>query len=192
MNAFDYAAKETLGLEGGNSNDPDDRGGETNYGVTQKTLQDALNRGIISGIKHVSQLTPDLVKTIFKEDYWKKIQLDKVYNLFVAAEIFDTAVNSGPGKAVIIAQMALDYLGEVVTIDGVMGPQTISLLNKWGARDERALLVALNGFQFIHFVLIVDDKDLIDKMATMVRASSDQTKFSRGWTKRVSFYREKL
>ena len=94
-NNFDYAFEETLGLEGGYSDDPDDRGGVTNYGITQATLEDALRRSVISGIIHVSQLTPVLVKAIYKTDYWNKIQLYQVNNVYVAAEIFDTAVNMG-------------------------------------------------------------------------------------------------
>ena len=178
INNFDYAFEETLGLEGGYSDDPDDRGGVTNYGITQATLEDVLRRFVISGITHVSQLTPVLAKAIYKTDYWNKIQLYQVNNVYVAAEIFDTAVNMGRKAAIIIVQKALNYLGENLIEDGIIGPRTIKALNRWAKKDERALLVTLNGFQFKRYVEIVKNK-------------ASQQKFGRGWTKRVSLYQKK-
>lgn len=190
MDAFDFAFERTLGHEGGYSNDPDDKGGRTNFGVTEAAFKDAFNRMVISGVTDIKDLTIAQARAIYKTDYWHKIHLGSINNWNIAAEIFDTAVNSGRMKAVLLAQMALDYLGETLDIDGVMGPQTIGLLNKWGAKDARALFVALNGMQFVHYLLIVDDKDLIDRLATMVVGRWGQTKFARGWTKRVQSYQE--
>ena len=129
MNNFDYAFEETLGLEGGYSDDPDDRGGVTNYGITQATLEDALKRFVISGITHVSQLTLVLAKAIYKTDYWNRIRLNQIYNIYIAAEIFDTAVNMGRKAAIIIVQKALNYLGENLIEDGIIGPRTIKALS---------------------------------------------------------------
>ena len=36
-----------LGIEGGVSNNPNDRGGETNYGISQWAFNEARNRNII-------------------------------------------------------------------------------------------------------------------------------------------------
>ena len=188
MSNFDYAFEKTLGLEGGYTNDPTDRGGETNFGIIKVVMESAIERGIISDTT-VKDMTIDQAKAIYKADYWDKARLDEIEHKGIATEIFDTGVNSGVKKAIIIVQMALDYLGESPDVDGAIGPQTISLINKWCNKDPRALFVAMNGFQFIHYVLIVDDKDLIDKLATMVKANPDQTKFSRGWTKRIQDYR---
>jgi lysozyme family protein len=187
MGNFDYAFEKTLGLEGGYTNDPTDRGGETNLGITKAVFDSAAQRGIIS-CSDIKNLTIDQSKAIYKADYWDKIWLDAVTHKGIATEMFDTAVNSGTKKAIVIAQMALDYLGETLDIDGACGPQTLSLINKWCKKDPRALFVALNGIQFIHYVLIVDDKDLIDKLATMVKADAGQTRFARGWTKRIQSY----
>jgi len=189
MSNFDYAFEKTLSLEGGYVNDPSDRGGETNYGITKKVFDSAIERGLIVCDK-IKNLTVEQAKVIYKSDYWDSIKLGQIIHKGIATEMFDTAVNSGIKKAVILTQMALDYLGEDIDIDGKMGPQTIGMINKWCNKDPRALFVAMNGFQFIHYVLIVDDKDLIDKLATMVRADVGQTRFARGWTKRISGYNE--
>ena len=40
MSAFDIAFKITIGHEGGYVNDPDDPGGETNYGISKRSYPD--------------------------------------------------------------------------------------------------------------------------------------------------------
>jgi len=44
---FDDAFKIVLGFEGGYVNDPADKGGETNYGITASTLNSAKTKGWI-------------------------------------------------------------------------------------------------------------------------------------------------
>jgi lysozyme family protein len=185
---FDYAIGKTLPLEGGYSNNPNDRGRETKCGITEAIFRDALKWRIISGVNSVKDLTDDQIKIIYRTLYWQPIRLNEVEDKEIAAEIFDTSVNSGPGKATLIAQLALDYLGEKLTVDGVMGSITIGLINKWCRKDPRALFVCLNGFQFIHFVAIVDG-DLIEEIQKRVKSDASQSTFSRGWTKRIQDYR---
>jgi lysozyme family protein len=186
---FDYAFKKTFNLEGGEVNDKDDRGGHTNFGVTQALLDRALRMGIVTGITSVSELTPALVRIIYQVLFWNQLSLNQVKNIDVAAEIFDTAINSGPQRATFFVQLALDYLGETLEIDGVMGPQTMGLINKWCAKDPRALYICLNGFQFIHFACIIDEA-LVDRLKAIVSTNPSQQKFARGWTERVQGYKE--
>jgi lysozyme family protein len=44
---FEDAFKIVLGFEGGYVNDPADKGGETNYGITASTLNSAKTKGWI-------------------------------------------------------------------------------------------------------------------------------------------------
>lgn len=189
MDACDFAINQSLGLEGGYSDNPADRGGRTNCGITEKTFQDALRRGIISGTDDISKITKAQITAIYKTDYWNALKLNDIRDIDIAAEIFDTAVNSGTGKAALLAQLALEYLGERLQTDGVMGPATINLLNKWCSKDPRALFVALNGMQFIHYVAIVD-KSIIEEITKRVKSDASQMAFSRGWTKRIQSYRQ--
>lgn len=188
MDAYDYAFNKTLGLEGDYSDTPGDRGGRTKYGITEKTFQYALDRFFISGVKDIKDLTTTQAKAIYKALYWFPLHLQDVKDISIAAEIFDTGVNSGTGKAALIAQLALDYLGEIVAVDGDLGPITLGLINKWCRKDPRALMVALNGIQFIHFCAIVD-QTLIDTIQARVKSTPDQQQFARGWTKRIQEYR---
>lgn len=188
MDAFDYAFNKTLGLEGEYSETPGDRGGRTKYGITEKTFRYALERGIISGVKDVKELNTAQAKAIYKVLYWFPLHLQDVKDISIAAEIFDTAVNSGTEKAALIAQLALDYLGETIVIDGDLGPKTLGMINKWALKDPRALMVSLNGIQFIHFCAIVDPT-IIKTIQTKVKSTPDQQQFARGWTKRIQEYR---
>ncbi|MBN2439388.1 MAG: hypothetical protein JXL20_12400 [Deltaproteobacteria bacterium] len=184
---FDYAFKKTFALEGGEVNDPHDRGGHTNYGITQATLDSALKRGVVSGIRSVSELTPAIARQIYLVDFWHSIRLGEVKNIEIAAEMFDTGVNMGPGKAVLIAQLALAYLGERLDIDGRMGPQTMGLINKWCAKDPHAFFKILNGFQFIGYVDLVNG-ELVDKIQSYFRDDPMQQRNAHGWMKRVQEY----
>jgi len=175
MGAFDHAFKETLGFEGVYSDVTEDRGGRTKYGITEATFRDALKRGIVVGVSDVADLTVPQAKAIYRADYWDRLQLFRLEDQRIAAEIFDTAVNMGRSAAALICQRALNYLGEKLEEDGIMGRKTIAALNKWSTKDSRALFVCLNGFQFMRYVKIVSGNDT-------------QKKFARGWTKRVQSY----
>jgi lysozyme family protein len=188
MNSFDEAFEQTLGLEGGYSDDPADRGGRTKYGITEATFREALSQGVIAGVDNIRDLTVAQAKAIYKIRYWTPLRLDEVGDPAIAAEIFDTAVNSGPGRAALIAQLALRFLGEAIVADGAMGPATIGAINKWCAKDPRAFMVCLNGFQFLHYVAIVD-AGLITEITRRVKSDASQGRFSRGWTKRIQEYR---
>ena len=190
MDAFDYAYNKTLGLEGEYSDIPGDRGGRTKYGITETTLMEAIRQGLIGAIG-IRDLTPEQARIIYKALYWNPLKLQGVKDIAIAAEIFDTAVNSGVKKAVLIAQLALEYLGESINLDGAIGPATLNLINKWCVKDPRALFVALNGIQFIHFCAIIDPH-LIDTIKTLVRPRADQRQFARGWTRRIQEYRGKV
>ena len=174
--SFDAAFNQTLGYEGEYSDDPDDRGGRTKYGITEAVFKEALQRRIIKPIvADIRELTRAQAKTIYLFDCWRPLRLDEVLNGTIAAEIFDTAVNMGRKAATLICQRALNYLGERLKEDGIMGNATLDAINRWARKDARALFVCLNGFQFMQYVAIVG-------------RNATQRKFSRGWTKRVQSY----
>jgi len=177
MDNFEYAFVKTLNLEGGYSNNPLDKGGKTNLGITKAVFEDALKRGIINGISDIRFLTIAQAKSIYKADYWLPIKLDMILDREIAAEIFDTAVNMGRNRAIKIAQESLNFLGEKIDVDGIIGKITLTAIQKWINKDARALFVCLNGFQFIKYMDIIKN-------------DSSQIRFARGWTKRVQGYKE--
>lgn len=131
---FDKAFEYTMPFEGWDAytNDPDDMGGATKYGITIKTLKairfDVDGDGEITE-SDVRLLTYSQAKDILKRKYWDMIQADKIESERIAIKLFDCAVNMGPIRATRIAQEALNDLRYGLVVDGLMGPKTLSSLN---------------------------------------------------------------
>lgn len=117
MADFDIAVTKTLIHEGGSrvTDDPDDRGGLTKYGISQRSYPNL----------DIRNLTEDQAKEVYKRDYWDKVAGDKIKNQQVAENLFDTAVNMGPRTASRLAQIALD----LTPVDGIIGPNSTKALN---------------------------------------------------------------
>ena len=93
---FENALKFVLAREGGFVNDPDDRGGATNKGITQNTYNSWLkSHGKPS--KDVKNITDTEVKEIYYKNYWLAAGCDKMTSKF-AVVCFDPAVNMGVSR----------------------------------------------------------------------------------------------
>lgn len=150
---FDEAFKETVGHEGGYSNNPNDAGGETMYGITIKT---ARAFGYNGPMKDMPLAT---AKAIYKEGFWDTIRLDAVGALSpaIAKELFDTNVNIAVGQAGHFLQRALNCFNSQaklygdITDDGKIGQATVDALKayfvKRGKFAEVVMLKALNAQQ---------------------------------------------
>lgn len=110
---FEGAVNKVLGHEGGYVNDPTDRGGETNYGITVKVARENGYTG------PMINLPIETVKEIYKAKYWDKVRADELPEA-VRYIVFDTAINSGPSRGVKILQKCGG-----VTVDGIIGPNTL-------------------------------------------------------------------
>lgn len=110
LKAFHYV----IGLEGGYSNNPDDPGGETKFGISKRAYPDL----------DIKNLTLQQAEGIYYEDYWQHIHGDEL-TWPLNCLVFDSAVNQGVHQAVIMMQQALQ-----TNADGLIGPQTLSLANK--------------------------------------------------------------
>jgi lysozyme family protein len=165
--AFLDAFKAVIGYEGGYADDPNDRGGETKYGISKRSYPN----------RDIAALTLEDAKAIYYVDFWHQLRLDDVTDYQIALELFDTAVNCGVNTAVIIAQKALNFLGGKLAVDGAIGSRTVDALNVWSEHDPEALHKALNGYQFMHYERIVTK-------------NPSQMKFARGWLKRIQSYRK--
>ena len=155
---FESAFERTLGYEGGYSDDPNDPGGETRWGISKRAYPG----------EDIKQLTVEQAKAIYYRDYWRPVGGDGLRG-DVAAELFDTAVNMGVTAAIAIAQEACNYLGEALKVDGVYGPKTLAALVRQTSPD---LLKVLNGLQLCRYVELV------------TRIPNHQ-RYARGWLKRI-------
>lgn len=164
MTAFDEAFAEVLSVEGGYSDHKDDRGGKTNYGITEAV---ARAHGYTGDMKN---LTQGQAMAIYKAQYWDTLRLDEVSALSwsVAVELFDTGVNMGVGVSGKFLQRALNALNRKgqdfpdLTVDGVVGPMTIANLraymNRRGLEGQTVLLRALNALQGVRYIEIAEGR----------------------------------
>lgn len=93
---FEKALEFVLAREGGYVNDPDDRGGATNKGITQNTYNSWL-KSHGKPAKDVKNITDAEVKEIYYKNYWLAAGCDKMTSKF-AVVCFDTAVNMGVSR----------------------------------------------------------------------------------------------
>lgn len=94
-----------------------DRGGPTRYGVTQGTLSDYLGRP--ATIADVQGLTSAAVAPIYKSKYWDAVRGDELWS-GLDYFLFDSAVQHGANWAIRFLQEALR-----ITTDGQLGPATM-------------------------------------------------------------------
>ncbi|WP_146589091.1 holin-associated N-acetylmuramidase [Puniceibacterium confluentis] len=119
-------AEEIVTREGGFVNDPDDPGGATNFGVTIHTMRrlglDLTGDGQVS-VADVRRLTRTRAVDIFVEHYFQRPRIALLPEA-LQASVFDMYVNAG-ANAVKILQRLLCQMGELVQVDGLIGPQTV-------------------------------------------------------------------
>lgn len=147
---FDACMPFIFKAEGGYSDNPNDPGGPTNFGITLKTLE--TFEGKTLSADDVKNLTPETAREIYRANYWNRMQCG-----FLPAgldlEVFDFGVNAGPAEAVKMLQKIVG-----VTQDGSIGPITLAALVQLKPRDlisrysdgRVAFYKALNKPEFEH------------------------------------------
>ncbi|MGV8094526.1 MAG: glycoside hydrolase family 108 protein [Mangrovibacterium sp.] len=197
MADFLLAYKKTSSNEGGYSNDPDDRGKETVFGISRANFPNWAGWKIVDQLKaqnpagFVSLILANadlkiLVANFYRQEFWDKLNCSKMPQE-IADEVYDTSVNQGLIPAGKYLQAALnilnrnqqDYLD--LKIDGDIGEKTIKTLNdyfstsRFPSRNAEKLTVWLlrwmNYFQ-------------LKKYEAIVISDSSQEKWIPGWTER--------
>ena len=127
MKTVHQLATEIVAREGGFVNDPDDPGGATNFGVTIHTLR-RLRPGQQIGVEHVRALAREDAIEIYVEHYFKRPRIAELPEPLWAT-VFDMYVNAG-ANAVRILQRLMVQMGLDISVDGVIGPQTIAAAHR--------------------------------------------------------------
>ena len=96
--SFETALNYTLQFEGGYVNDPLDKGGETNFGIT-KGVYDTYRKSKSLPIQSVKLICNEEVKEIYYKNYWLASGCDKLDEK-LAILVFDFATNSGISRAI--------------------------------------------------------------------------------------------
>lgn len=126
MQSVRALAEDIIRREGGYVNDPDDPGGATNHGVTIHTMRrlglDLNGDGEID-LADVRRLSQEQAIEIFIQHYFDRPRIADLPRV-LHATVFDMYVNAG-SNAVRILQRLLRDMGYDLSLDGVIGPQTI-------------------------------------------------------------------
>ena len=159
---FQTSFEHVLKSEGGYVNDPLDRGGETNLGVTKAAWAQYIGRPVQDG--EMKALTVGVVAPFYKKGYWDKCRCDELPGGLDFA-VFDFAVNAGPGRAIKFLQQAVG-----VTADGAIGPATMAAVAK--ADPEQALAAFSKAKEQFYNGIVARDPS--------------QARFIKGWLNRVA------
>jgi len=138
--AFSKIVAKTMDFEGGDriSNDPDDPGGLTKYGISR-----AAHPSV-----DVAALTEEEAKVIYFAEYWTTARCNELPEPLSQA-LFDFAVNAGPARAVFALQTVLKLLGADIKEDGWIGQRTIEAAWTVGAMDAARMLQAARGGYYL-------------------------------------------
>lgn len=148
-----------LKSEGGWSDNPQDPGGATMKGITFAVFKEWKRNPHLTkdDLRNVSDQD---VHDLYKQLYWDKIRGDELPT-GVNYACFDAAVNMGVGRAAKLIQEAAG-----VTADGVLGPASLSAIQK------------------------ANPKELIEKFSTLkenfYKSLTTFPTFGKGWLRRVA------
>jgi lysozyme family protein len=153
-----------FGHEGGYSNNPNDKGGPTKFGITHKTL--AAHRGLKSvTAAQVKSLGIEEATAIYVKSYWNQGGGDLLPSGLDYA-VFDASVNSGPVRAVKILQKVIGF--KDAAVDGAAGDQTLTAVKNYAGGIEKLI------------------RDYCDERMRFLKGLSDWKHFGRGWQIRVT------
>ena len=167
MAKVNLLAPKILKWEGGYSDDPDDKGGATNMGVTVATWKqvgyDKDGDGHIDG-NDIKLLTKEDAILVLKKFYWDRWHGDYINNQSVADILVDWVWCSGKWGIKIPQRLLM------IPDDGAVGAQTISTLNAQNQGDfhmkvRNARLAFIDG---------------------IVKNDPSQEKFKQGWINRLN------
>lgn len=176
MADFNQAIPIILQHEGGFANDPNDKGGTTNWGISlryAKTLGFLLDidgDGDVDG-EDIRRLPKEKAVELYKKNWWDAFGYAWLSNQFVAAKVFDMAVNMGPGAAHALVQKACNACGAKLIVDGNLGPISRGVMN---SMKPSKLITAIQSQQVAFYEAIV-------------RRDPSQARFRRTWLLRAGW-----
>jgi lysozyme family protein len=183
-----FAIARTLPLEGGWSDSPADRGGATHYGISLRwALQEVkahpdtirmldLDHDGDVDKADIRGLTQDGAADLYFQCIWRRGWYGSLDPQMIAWKCFDIAVNTGPKRAAVMLQSALNCLGQNygIAVDQVVGPITRAAVAKEAKRDGGAEL--LNELRLLQ-------RDFYNGLA---RKEPKLHLFLDGWLKRAA------
>lgn len=178
MNDYNDIIDEILEKEGGYTNDSDDRGGETNFGITKTTARDYGFEG------DMKDLQEGMARVIYYSRYISKPGFDRVYNIDKALgdAVILFGVHSGQNRAARFLQRLLNVLNDKekwygdLLVDGKVGDKTITSLKQYieirGLGGRKIIYEAYKAMVANYYIELAEKDE-------------SQEKFMFGWLNRV-------
>jgi lysozyme family protein len=151
-----------IAREGGYTDDPDDPGGPTIWGITEATARAYGYWGDMRAMTRATALE------IYRTRYWQGpgfATIDSIDSA-LATKLFDVGVNQGTGAAVRFLQRALNVLNlnqsrwADLTVDGSFGRLTQHALTSFIAwRGDQGRRVLLNMVRALQTVAYIEDAE---------------------------------
>lgn len=152
-----------LRWEGGFVDDPLDRGGATNKGITIGTFRNFYGKD--ATVEQLKNITDEQWLHIFKSGYWDKWKADDIENQSIADIVVDWAWASGTVTSIKQVQKILG-----VAVDGIVGNDTLTAINIAG---QRSLFAKIHSRR-------------IEFVENIVKRDPSQARFLKGWKNRIN------
>ncbi|SNS57263.1 MULTISPECIES: glycosyl hydrolase 108 family protein [unclassified Azospirillum] len=181
---FEELVKNIFEKEAGYSNHEYDKGGETNYGITERTLKSYQimhgGMGKDGSFVEPKNLSRDQAKEIYRNEFFYGQRVNEISDLGVASALIDSFVLHGPKYGWQLFQKsanAIDKENNLVE-DGNGGSKTILKINKI-PQNQISNLLEQN---------YTDRLDFVSKNA---ENNKKQKVFEKGWINRLGWVNEK-
>lgn len=155
----DQMIADLIAREGGHVNNPEDKGGETTFGITV---------GVARAFGYTGPMT-DLPRGVAEAIYRKKYFIDPGFDrihlvsVAIAEEMFDTGVNMGVNVPAPWLQRWLNAMNDrdsELAVDGQIGPATVMALRNFitrrGVDGETVLVRGLNCLQGVRYLELTE------------------------------------
>lgn len=173
MTPFDAAFRYLFKNEGSvYTNDPDDSGGPTKYGITKKTYERFY--GIEVDDAEIEAMTPAIAKQIYAAHYWAPMRGGEIKSVALAIAFFDCAVLYGVGTTRNLIRRALSLCGAPIKLEGKIDDETLGFINLMEGGTQRILL--MNTFHNL----------ILSRIKQVIVENPKNEKYRRGWNNRAA------
>ena len=181
---YERCIEYVLRHEGGLSNNINDVGGITNYGISIKLARDIGDFELFDvdgdgkiNSQDIKKMTKEIAKKIYYKYFWNPLKLSMVKDIRICLLILDAGINHGIFGASKLVQKTLNLCkkkekkdDDNLYIDGIIGIKTLKQLNRVNV-DE-----FINNF----------NKKREDLYRAIVNKNPTQECFLNGWLNRIA------
>jgi lysozyme family protein len=177
-------AEDIIRREGGLNDIKEDKGGITNCGVSLRYAKGIgldLDGDGDTDADDIRLVTAEVAVDLFLDDFFHSPRIDRLITQ-VHPFMFDTAVNCGAGRAVILLQKVVNHISIIVPESVPSGP--LKPDGGIGPKTRRALTEAYEAAGDYVINALVEER--IKYYQKIIAADPSQEIFRKGWIRRAN------